>query len=94
VKSKAYCRGEYGRTPAPIEPEFKKHSWDTPVVDGALRTAWPRLLNKRMPNLGEMARSDEDVLFYIAFRRFAEKFFKRPESSGENVVKYTIEPVE
>ncbi len=41
-----------------------------------------------------MARSDEDVLFYIAFRRFAEKFFKRPESSGENVVKYTIEPVE
>ena len=32
---KAYCRGEYGRTPAPIDPDIqKKILGDTPVVKG------------------------------------------------------------
>ena len=32
---KAYCRGEYGRTPAPIDPEIqKKILGDTPLVEG------------------------------------------------------------
>lgn len=28
---KAYCRGEYGRTPAPLEPRFKRRFWATPL---------------------------------------------------------------
>ena len=32
---KAYCRGEYGRTPAPIDAEIqKKILGDTPLVKG------------------------------------------------------------
>ena len=32
---KAYCRGEYGRTPAPIDPAIqKKILGDTPLVKG------------------------------------------------------------
>ena len=43
--------------------------------------------------LGDLARSDEDVLSYIAFPQVAEKFFKERKARAENVVQYTIEPM-
>ena len=40
--------------------------------------------------LGDTAKSDEDVLSYIAFPQVAEKFFEARKAQEENKVKYTI----
>ena len=37
-----------------------------------------------------MAKSDEDVLSYIAFPQVAEKFFAESKAKEENIVKYSI----
>ena len=37
-----------------------------------------------------IARSDEDVLSYIAFPNLAEKFFEERKAKEENEVTYTI----
>ena len=37
-----------------------------------------------------IAKSDEDVLSYIAFPNLAEKFFEERKAKEENCVTYTI----
>ena len=49
---------------------------------------------KTKAELKDVARSDEDVLSYIAFPQIAEKFFAARKAKEEKVVKYTIESVE
>ncbi|NLK73920.1 MAG: oxaloacetate decarboxylase subunit alpha, partial [Clostridiales bacterium] len=48
------------------------------------------LFEKTKKELGSMARSDEDVLSYIAFPQIAEKFFKNREAKETKTVSYTI----
>jgi len=92
---KAYCRGEYGRTPAPINPEIKKRILgDTPEVEGRYADSLAPEFEKVKAELGSKARNDEDVLSYIAFPQVAEKFFSERTEREERVVKYTIEAVE
>ena len=40
--------------------------------------------------LGDLAKSDEDVLSYIAFPNLAEKFLEERKAKEENVVTYSI----
>ena len=42
-------------------------------------------------SLGDKAKTDEDVLSYIAFPQVYEKFVKTREEKLENRAKYTIE---
>ena len=44
--------------------------------------------------LGDTARSEEDVLSYIAFPPVAEKFFEQRRADEEKVCAYSIEPME
>jgi oxaloacetate decarboxylase alpha subunit len=91
---KAYCRGEYGRTPAPINPEIKaKILGDTPEVKGRYADTLEPAFEKTKKELGDVARSDEDVLSYIAFPQVAQKYFDWRKAQDEKVVKYTIEPI-
>ena len=91
---KAYCRGEYGRTPAPIDPEIQKEILgDTPLVEGRFADSLEPAFEKTKATLGDLARSDEDVLSYIAFPKVAEKFFQERKTREEHVVQYTIEPL-
>jgi oxaloacetate decarboxylase alpha subunit len=91
---KAYCRGEYGRTPAPINPEIKaKILGDTPEVEGRYADSLEPAFEKTKKELGDTARSDEDVLSYIAFPQVAQKYFDWRKAQDEKVVKYTIEPI-
>lgn len=48
---KAYCRGEYGKTPAPIDPEVRKRFWvmRSPSPD-ATPTHWSRFSRRRKRN--------------------------------------------
>ncbi len=78
---KAYCRGEYGRTPAPIDPEIqKKILGDTPLVEGRFADSLEPEFEKTKKELGATAKSDEDVLSYIAFPQVAMAFFKDREA--------------
>ena len=89
---KAYCRGEYGRTPAPIDPEIRKLILgDTEPLKGRYADTLPPIFDKTKKELGALARCDEDVLSYIAFPQLAEKFFEDRKAREENSATYTIE---
>ena len=88
---KAYCRGEYGRTPAPIDPEIQKQILgDEQPLTGRYADTLPPIVDETRKKLEGIARSDEDVLSYIAFPNLAEKFFEERKAKEENEVTYTI----
>lgn len=91
---KAYMRGEYGRTPGPVDEELRKQILgdEQPLTCRYADTLEPAF-EKTKAELGDIARSDEDVLSYIAFPQVAEKFFEDRKAREEKMVKYTIEPV-
>ena len=89
---KAYCRGEYGRTPAPINPEVQaKILGDEKPIQGRYADTLPKdVFKKAKEELGDTARCDEDVLSYISFPPVAEKFFAARKEQEEKKVKYSI----
>ena len=89
---KAYCRGEYGRTPAPIDPEIQaKILKDEKPIVGRYADSLPTdTFEKAEAKLGDMARCEEDVLSYISFPQVAEKFFEQRRAEEERKVRYTI----
>ena len=88
---KAYCRGEYGRTPAPINPEIQAQILgDEKPLTGRYADSLEPIVEKPRKELDGVARCDEDVLSYIAFPSLAEKFFEERKAKEENEVTYTI----
>ena len=88
---KAYCRGEYGTTPAPINAEIKKQILgDDQPITGRYADSLEPIVETTRQKLGDLAKSDEDVLSYIAFPNLAEKFFEDRKAREENIVTYTI----
>ena len=92
---KAYCRGEYGKTPAPIDPEIRAKilAGEEPIKGRYAESIAPEF-EAAKEHLGEDARCEEDVLSYIAFPQVAENFFAARREAEEKVCKYSIEPVE
>ena len=93
---KAYCRGEYGKTPAPINPEIRAKILDgEEPIKGRYADSLPTdIYEKAAETLGDTARCEEDVLSYIAFPQVAENFFEQRKADEEKVCKYSIEAVE
>ena len=88
---KAYCRGEYGRTPAPINEEIQKQILgDEQPLTGRYADTLAPIVDDTRKKLEGIAKSDEDVLSYIAFPNLAEKFFADRKAKEENAVTYTI----
>jgi len=88
---KAYCRGEYGTTPAPIDEAIKAQILgDEKPLEGRYADTLEPVVEATRAKLGDLARSDEDVLSYIAFPNLAEKFFEDRKAKEENEVTYTI----
>ena len=92
AEMKAYCRGEYGRTPAPIDEEVRaKILGDLKPVEGRYADTLPNdTFEKAQEKLGDIARCEEDVLSYISFPQVAEKFFEDRKAKEEKIVRYTI----
>ena len=93
---KAYCRGEYGRTPAPINKEVQaKILGDEKPLTGRYADTLPKdIFEKAQAELGDTARCEEDVLSYISFPPVAEKFFAARKEQEEKKVKYSIVSVD
>ena len=92
---KAYCRGEYGTAPAPIDPEvLKKALGDEKPIEGRYADTLEPVFEKTKAELAGTAKSDEDVLSYILFPQVTEKYFAARKAKEEKIVKYTITPVE
>ncbi len=90
---KAYCRGEYGRTPAPINEEVRaKILGEDKPIEGRYADTLPNdTFEKAQEKLGDTAKCEEDVLSYIAFPSVAEKFFDERTAAEEKKVRYSIE---
>ena len=88
---KAYCRGEYGTTPAPIDEEIRAQilGGEKPLEGRYADTLAPVVESARA-ELGDLGKSDEDVLSYIAFPNLAEKFLTARKEKEENSVSYSI----
>ena len=82
---KAYLRGRYGRAPGPVSPEIVERvlgdEQPIHVRPGALLT---ETLDAYALEIGDLARSEEDVLSYALFpqtaRTYLEKHHLGPES--------------
>ena len=92
AEMRAYCRGEYGQTPAPIDPEIRaKILKGEQPIEGRFADTLPKdSFEKAKAQLGDTARCDEDVLSYISFPEVAEKFFAERKAEEEKVVRYSI----
>ena len=90
---RAYCRGEYGKTPAPINPEVRaKILKGEKPIEGRFADSLPTdTFEQAEKTLGDTARCEEDVLSYISFPEVAEKFFAQRKADEEKVVKYSVE---
>jgi oxaloacetate decarboxylase alpha subunit len=92
---KSYCLGEYGKTPAPINPEvLSKVLGDEKPIEGRYADTLEPIFDKTKADLEGIAKSDEDVLSYIAFPAVTEKFFAARKAEEEKIVKYTISPMD
>ena len=92
---KAYCRGEYGKTPAPIDPEVRAKilAGEKPIEGRYADTLPADVFQQAEENLGNDARCEEDVLSYIAFPQVAETFFEKRRAAEEKKCKYSIEKI-
>ncbi|MCI6255604.1 MAG: pyruvate carboxylase subunit B [Clostridiales bacterium] len=93
AEMRAYCRGEYGKTPAPIDPEVQAKilGGEKPIQGRYADTMPADTFEKAQEKLGDTARSEEDVLSYVAFPEVAEKFFEKRKADEEKVVRYSIQ---
>ena len=88
---KAYCRGEYGKTPAPINADIQAQILgDEKPLTGRYASTLEPIVEKTRTELGDLAKSDEDVLSYIAFPNLAEKYLEERKAKEENCVTYSI----
>jgi len=76
-ESKALMRGEYGQLPAPVDPAVQKKI----IGDDEVITCRPADLlkpeyEKFKEEIGDLARSEEDVLSYALFPQVARTFFE------------------
>ena len=93
---RSYLRGEYGEAPGKVDEKIQKMVLgdDKPMKGRYAETLDPDEFEKTKETLGDLAKSDEDVLSYIAFPQVAEKFLQDRKDKEEHKVKYTIKVID
>ncbi len=90
--------GDYGKTPAPIDPAFSKKILgdDEPITCRFADTLEPEL-DKLREEAAPYVKQEEDVLTYAMFPQVAPKFFaqrdRAEDPSGTRTVDVTVTPV-
>jgi oxaloacetate decarboxylase alpha subunit len=79
---KGIVKGEYGKTPVPIDPEFrKKIIGDEQAIDCRPADLLAPELDKLKKECAEWTEQEEDVLSYAQFGQVAVKFFENRRNS-------------
>ncbi len=90
--------GDYGKTPAPIDPAFSKKILgdDEPITCRFADTLEPEL-DKLREEAAPYVKQEEDVLTYAMFPQVAPKFFaqrdRAEDPNGTRTVDVTVTPV-
>ncbi|MDD2955469.1 MAG: oxaloacetate decarboxylase subunit alpha [Oscillospiraceae bacterium] len=76
---KGLVRGEYGKTPAPIDPAFRKKiiGDDTPIDCRPADLLEPELEKLKAEVPAKYVEQEEDILTYAQFPQIAPKFFEK-----------------
>ncbi len=83
---KGLVRGEYGRTPMPIDPEFrKKIIGDAEPIDCRPADLIAPEYEKIKAECAEWVEQEEDVLSYAQFGAVATKFFEKRRNEKYNI---------
>ncbi len=90
-ETKGICKGEYGKTPVPIDEEFRKSI----IGDEKAITCRPAdlikpELDKLRKEAAEWTEQEEDVLSYALFDQVAVKFFEQRRAQKYNIDKDTV----
>ena len=92
---KNYIKGEYGIAPAPVSKDLETKvlgEGGKPVdcrIEDTKRTGEDFKAAKEA--LGDLARSEEDVMSYICFPDQTKKFLEERKAKEENIATYVIE---
>lgn len=79
---KSYIKGEYGKAPGKIAPELaKKVLGDEQPMTGRFADTLKPEFEEAKAYLGSRARSEEDVLSYIAFPQQGGQYFDRRDQT-------------
>lgn len=88
---KAYLKGEYGKAPGEVDKKLLKSVLgDEKPITGRFADTLEPAFEQTKKQLGSLAKSDEDVLSYIAFPQIAESFLKKREEAAAVTVSYSI----
>ncbi|MBQ7834417.1 MAG: oxaloacetate decarboxylase subunit alpha [Ruminiclostridium sp.] len=83
---KGLVKGEYGKTPAPINPEFrKKILGDEAPIDCRPADLIAPELDKLKADAAKWTEQEEDVLSYAMFGQVAEKFFEKRRDKNNGI---------
>lgn len=91
---KSYVRGEYGLAPGKISKELadKVLGDEKPITNRFADTLSPEF-DKIKERIGDLARTEEDIISYILFPQVAEKFLKDREEKTVLKVSYSIRKI-
>ena len=95
---KNYFKGEYGIAPAPVSKELQDKilgEGGEPIdcrIEDSKRTG--EEFRKAKEDLGDLARTEEDIMSYICFPDQARKFLEARKAKEENIAPYTIEAID
>ena len=84
--SRGLVHGDYGKTPAPIKPEFTKKILgdEQPITCRFADTLAPEM-DKLKAEAAKWATQEEDVLTYAMFPQVAPKFFDKRNAKKQGV---------
>jgi oxaloacetate decarboxylase alpha subunit len=78
---KNYVRGYYGRPPAPIDPEIKATViGEEEPIDCRPADLIPPAMERARAEIGDLARSEEDIISYALFPQVARPFLERRQN--------------
>ncbi len=92
---KSYLMGEYGAAPGKVNEDVKKQILgDEKGIEGRYADTLAPQFESAKAEIGDKAKSDEDVLSYIAFPTQAEKFLDYRNEMADKTYTYEFKAVE
>ncbi len=92
---KSYLMGEYGNAPGKVNVDVKKQILgDEKGIEGRYADTLAPQFEAAKAEIGDKAKSDEDVLSYIAFPTQAESFFDYREEMAGKIYDYEFKAID